>query len=353
MTDKKQAAQFILLVFITAMMVYLCWLMFQPFIPVILWSAIIVIIFFPLYERFRKKMNHPLSAILTILISLLTFIIPVFLVVISVINELSGVFGSAFGKLGEELNNPGNGQIMNLYNMVNSYVNIQEFVKPEEFKSYLGTFSQKIFQTTMVLLGGAAGTIVNIFLSLFTMYYLYRDGENIIEKLPEILPIQNTQAKKLIEETSLLINATLKGTLFIASLQGLLTGLILWVLKVPSPVLLGVVAFIGALIPIVGTAVVTVPVIIVLFISGDYVSAAILAVFAALVIGMLDNFLYPKLINKQAKIHELYVFFSVLGGLQVFGLLGLFIGPIILAAAFGLITIFKGGKINTEEIQIQ
>lgn len=353
MTDKKQAAQFILLIFLTAMMVYLCWLMLQPFVPVILWSSILVIIFYPLYKKLRKKLGHLLSAIITIIISFLIVIIPVMIVTAAAINELSGVLGNAIGKIGEEINSPNGGQLMNFYNTVNSYINIEQVVKPEDIKNYLAEVSHTVLQATMGLLGGVVGTAISILLAVFTMYYLFRDGEKIIEKLPEILPIQNDQAKELIKETSTLINATLKGSLLIAFLQGLLTGVILWLLNVPSPVLLGVLAFLGALIPILGTPVVTVPVIVWLIMSGNYVGAVILAIFAALVIGLIDNFLYPKLVNKQAKMNELYVFFSVLGGLQLFGVLGLFIGPIILAAAFGLLTVFKGGKISTEEINLQ
>jgi predicted PurR-regulated permease PerM len=353
MTDKKQLAQFILSMVLTAIMLYLCWLMFQPFIPIILWSSILVIIFYPVYNKLKIKFNHPVAALITILFTFITFIIPLMLVGVALVSELSSFMGTAIGKIGDEINDPHNGQLMNLYNTINSYVNIQQFVKPEDIKNYLGSLTGTVLQTTWGLLGGAVGFAVSVFLSIFTMYYLFRDGKLILERLPQILPIPDAQAKELIRETSQLINATMKGTLLIAFLQGLLTGLILWFMGVPAPIVLGVIAFIGSLIPFVGTAIVTIPVIAGLVLSGDYVNAAILAVFASLVIGMIDNFLYPKLINRSAKMNELYVFFSVLGGLQIFGLLGLFIGPIILAFAFGMLTVFKGKKINTEEIALK
>ena len=86
---------------------------------------------------------------------------------------------------------------------------------------------------------------------------------------------------------------------------------------------------------------------------GDYGKAAILAVYASLVIGMIDNFLLPKLIKQRAKMNELFVFFSVIGGLQLFGILGIFMGPIILAIALGLLTVFKGEKIDKDVISVQ
>jgi predicted PurR-regulated permease PerM len=193
---------------------------------------------------------------------------------------------------------------------------------------------------------------IGILFSIFAMFYLFRDGEKIVEDLPGILPMDNTQAKELIHETADLINATIRGSLFVAILQGTLAGIIFWLLGIPSYILLGVIAMIFSLIPTGGTAFVTVPVIIVLLVSGDYWKAGILAVYASLVIGMIDNFLLPKLIKQRAKMNELFVFFSVLGGLQLFGIIGLFMGPIILAIAMGLLKVFKGEKIDKDTISL-
>ncbi len=96
----------------------------------------------------------------------------------------------------------------------------------------------------------------------------------------------------------------------------------------------------------------TVPVIIVLAVSGDLWKAGVLAVYAALVIGMVDNFLLPKLIKQKVNMNELFIFFSVLGGLQLFGLLGLFLGPIVLALAFGVFKVFRGRKIDKETVSM-
>jgi predicted PurR-regulated permease PerM len=165
--------------------------------------------------------------------------------------------------------------------------------------------------------------------------------------------MNSSQAKELIRETSELINATIRGSLFIAVLQGTLAGIIFWILGIPSYILLGLLAMLFSLIPTGGTAFVTVPVIIVLLFSGEYGKAAILAVYAACVIGMIDNFLLPKLIKQRVKMNELFVFFSVIGGLQLFGILGLFIGPIILAMALGVFKIFRGEKIDKETVSMK
>lgn len=353
MNDRKKLAQFILLMFITGLLLYLCWLMFKPFVTILLWSAILVIIFHPLYRKILGRVkNHAVSAIITIAVSFLTFIIPVLLVSAAAINELAGFAGGTVDQVQQVISDPMHSRFAYIYNYINGFVNLKELIKPEDIKAFASRASEIMLSASWYLIEGVFGMFVGILFSIFAMFYLFRDGEKIVEDLPGILPMDNTQAKELIRETSDLIDATIRGSLFVAVLQGTLAGIIFWLLGIESYILLGVIAMIFSLIPTGGTAFVTVPVIIVLLITGDYWKAAILAVYAALVIGMIDNFLLPKLIKQKAKMNELFVFFSVLGGLQLFGIIGIFMGPIILAIAMGLLKVFKGEKIDKDTISL-
>ncbi len=354
MNDKKKLAQFILLMFITGLMLYLCWLMLKPLMSVILWSSILVIIFFPLYKKLvTKTKNHSISAILTILASLLIFIIPLTLVSAAVLNELAGIAGSTMVNVQEIIKHPKSGQLGYIYEFMSQYVNLEEFVKSDELKSIAGRVSETVLQASWYVLGGLAGTLVSIFFAIFTMFYLFRDGEKVVADLPNILPLDNDQAKELIKSTSDLISATIRGSLMVALIQGVLAGLMFWILGIPSYLVLGMITMLFALVPTGGTAFVTGPVIIILALTGEYWKAIILLAYASLVIGMIDNFLLPRLIKQKAKMNELFVFFSVIGGIQLFGILGLFLGPVILAIAIGLLAVFKGQKINKEQITVQ
>ncbi len=354
MNDRKKIAQFILLMFITGLLLYLCWQMFAPFISIILWSAILVIIFHPLYKKLLvKTKNHTLSAIITIAVSMLTFIIPVMLISAAAINELAGFAGTTINDVQQVLSDPKHSRFAYIYEYLNGFVNLEQAIKPEDIKAAAARLSGILLSASWYLIEGVFGTLVGILFAIFAMFYLFRDGEKIVADLPNILPMENTQAKELIHKTSELINATIRGSLFVAVLQGTLAGIIFWLLGIPSYILLGVIAMIFSLIPTGGTAFVTVPLIIILFATGQYWKAGILAVYASVVIGMIDNFLLPKLIKQRAKMNELFVFFSVLGGLQLFGILGIFMGPIILAIALGLLTVFKGEKIDKDVISVQ
>jgi predicted PurR-regulated permease PerM len=354
MTERKKLAQFILLLIMTGFMLYLCWLMLAPFISVILWSAILVIIFFPIYRKlYAKTKNHSLSAIITIAVSFLTFILPLMLVSAAAINELAGFSGKTFADIQQVITDPEHSKLGYIYTYLNGYINFEKVIKPEDIKALAAKVSGMFLSASWYLIEGVFGMFVGILFSIFAMFYLFRDGEKIVADLPNILPMDNKQAQQLINKTSDLINATIRGSLFVAVVQGTLAGIIFWALGIPSYILLGVLAMIFSLIPTGGTAFVTVPTIIVLFLMGDYWKAGILAVYAALIIGMIDNFLLPKLIKQRAKMNELFVFFSVIGGLQLFGILGIFMGPIILAIALGLLTVFKGEKIDEDVVSVQ
>jgi predicted PurR-regulated permease PerM len=129
--------------------------------------------------------------------------------------------------------------------------------------------------------------------------------------------------------------------LVIAVIQGVLGGLAFWVLGLPSPLLWGVVMIFLSMIPMAGAFIVWVPAAIYLAITGHWVSALILTVWGALVIGSIDNFLRPKLVGEKTRLHELLVFFSVLGGLQVFGVIGLVLGPVIVAITIALLDVLR------------
>lgn len=354
MNDKKRLAQFILLMAITFIMIYVCWLMIKPLVAVLLWSSILVIIFFPLYKKLvTKTKNHTLSSIITILASLLIFIIPLALVSAAVLNELAGIASSTVVSIQEILKHPKSGQLGYIYDYISQYVNLEELINSDELKSIAGRISESVLQASWYVIGGLGGTLISIFFAIFTMFYLFRDGENIVADLPNILPLDNDQAKELIKSTSDLISATIRGSLMVALLQGVLAGSMFWILGIPSYLVLGMLTMIFALVPTGGTAFVTGPVIIILALTGEYWKAGILLLYASLIIGMVDNFLLPRLIKQKAKMNELFVFFSVIGGIQLFGILGLFLGPVILAIAIGLLAVFKGGKINKEQITVQ
>jgi predicted PurR-regulated permease PerM len=191
--------------------------------------------------------------------------------------------------------------------------------------------------------------VIEIFFVIFTMYYLFRDGNKIVSALPDVLPLERAQSEKIFARTREVISASVYGVLVIASIQGALGGLMFWILGLPSPLVWGVVMTLLSMIPMVGAFVIWVPAAIFLALSGCWVKAIILTAWGALVIGTVDNFLRPKLVGEKTKLHELFIFFSVLGGLKVFGILGIVLGPVVLAITLALLDVFRQVDETSEE----
>ena len=173
------------------------------------------------------------------------------------------------------------------------------------------------------------------------MYYLFRDSDKIVASLPDALPLRREQSEAIILRTQQVVSASVYGVVSIAVIQGILGGLMFWILGIPSPLLWAVLMTFVCMIPVAGSFLVWLPLAIYLMVLGHWTRAVVLIVWGALVISTVDNFLRPKLVGGQTKLHELLVFFSVLGGLSVFGLLGIVLGPVVLAITLGLLQTFQ------------
>jgi predicted PurR-regulated permease PerM len=212
----------------------------------------------------------------------------------------------------------------------------QEFVAEQ-----LQNAGAALLRQSIGLMGNLLSGIVKTFFVVFTMYYLFRDGDKIVAALPTVLPLKKSQSEAIIARASQVVSAGIYGVVSIAMIQGLLGGLAFWVLGIPSPILWALVMTLVCMIPIAGSFLIWLPASIYLMTTGHWTKAILLILWGTLIISTIDNFLRPRLIKNQTKLHELFVFFSVLGGISVFGLLGIVLGPVVLAITLGLLHTFS------------
>jgi predicted PurR-regulated permease PerM len=325
----------------TGIGLYLCWLMLKPFIGVLEWAIVLVILFHPVHRRLRSKTKYRgLSALLSCLLVILIVVLPLTLLTIAVAQELANVAPNLPAKISQFMNTqtPLFGKISE---WLQSRFGIDTLRSQEFLVEQLKRSSEFLLGFSWNLVGNVLGGIVKAFFVVFTMYYLFRDGEQIVKRLPAALPVSPPQGEAIIARTQEVVSASVYGVVTIASLQGLLGGFAFWLLGVPSPVLWAVLMTFVCMIPIAGSFFVWLPLSIYLLATGHWIKAVLLIVWGALVVSTIDNFLRPRLIKKQTKLHELFVFFSVLGGISVFGLLGLVLGPVVLAITLGLLQTFR------------
>jgi predicted PurR-regulated permease PerM len=320
---------------------YICWLMLQPFFNVLLWAMVLTVVFYPMHLRIRDRSKGPsLAAAISTLLVVLLIVLPVTFVTIAVVRELSG----AAARLQEGvqyLSDPDVPFIGWLLAKARNYVDIDQASAREFLAQRMQTWGAALARSTLVVVGGAVGAVAQMGLVVFTMFYLFRDGERLRTAIDDMLPLERVQTHSNTLRTEGDIAATLYGVLVIAAVQGTLGTFIFWVLGLPSPLLWGVLMFFLSMIPMAGSFLVWVPAALFLAVTGELGKAAILVVWGVLVIGSIDNFLSPRLVGKRARLHELLIFFSVLGGLQVFGVLGLVLGPVMVAITLALIEMVR------------
>ena len=181
---------------------------------------------------------------------------------------------------------------------------------------------------------------VNFVIVLVTLFFLLRDGADFCDRIRRLLPMDHQRQERLFQNIVNAITAVVHGCLLVAMIQGLLAGLAFWVIGVPYPALWGVVTAFAALLPVGGTTVVTIPASIYLFLQGDHAKGIILLVWCLGVVVTIDNVLKPLFIGTRIKLPMLFLFFGILGGLAVFGALGLILGPVLFALLAALLDLY-------------
>jgi predicted PurR-regulated permease PerM len=269
------------------------------------------------------------------------------LVTIAVFKELSGAMQNLQAAVAYVLDpkSPFTGPVLS---WLSQYVDIEQLRSQEYLLEQIKARSGLIAGQTLGFLGGVVGLVVQMFFVIFTMYYLFRDGDKIFFAVRDALPLDQDEATAIMARTREVIGASVYGVFAIAIIQGTLGGLAFWALGLPSALVWGVAMVFLSMIPMLGAFLVWVPAAIYLAVTGHPVKAILLVLWGTLVIGMVDNFLRPKLVGSRTRLHELLIFFSVLGGLQVFGVLGIVLGPVVLAITMALVAVFRAADRSFE-----
>lgn len=335
--DQRDQARWVILLGTLAGALYLCWLMLKPFIGVLLWAAVLTMTFEPVHRRIVARTKSPnLSAVICCLLVVLAIGVPSGLISWAILHEIVPAVTNLEGGV-MTLLSPDSPYTGKAIQWLGAHIDLEK--ARAEIVTQLGSFSTAA--RTVAIVGGVVGTLVEALFVVFVMFYLFRDGKQVRAALSSAIPLRHRETYAIFLRTREVVGASVYGVLVIAVVQGALGGLAFWALGLPSAVLWSVAMMFLSLIPVTGAFVVWVPAAIYLAVSGAWISAILLTLWGTLVIGMIDNFLRPKLVGERAKLHELFIFFAVLGGLQVFGLLGIVLGPVVLAIAIALFDAFR------------
>ncbi|MBV1918588.1 MAG: AI-2E family transporter [Sphingomonadaceae bacterium] len=307
-----------------------------PFFGSILWGVIVAIVFRPVYLWLQTRLGgrSNLAAALCLLLILALVILPAFLLGISLIQEAADLYGrlqSGDINLAEMFDTVRNSLPDWADDLMVSAGWTDLAAARAIFGSSLATLLENIAGRALWFGQGALQLLASLGVMLYLAFFLLRDGLDVGRKVKHALPLRPSVRNQLIEHFLVVIRATMRGTVVVSVLQGLVGGLIFWLLGIDAPILWGLLMALFSLFPAVGTGVVWVPVAIYLLATGEYLDGGILVFCGLFVIGLIDNILRPILVGHQAKMPEFVVLISTVAGLKLMGLNGIVIGPIIAA----------------------
>lgn len=322
------------LIGLASIFVLVAWLL-QPFVSILAFAIIITVLLHPVYNFFLARIKKPgLASIITLLVMLVAVAIPVWLFGQVIYNEILGLY--------QRYHNGGlildrNQIVAGLPNHVQNL--IEDF--SEELNNFFAQVTNELFSSVTTVVSNVAGFVTAFFIFLFVVYYLLKDGSKIKQTLLDLSPLENGQAIKLFNKLVAAVNGVVKGSFIVALIQGVVATVGFLIFGLPEPFLWGAVTVVASLVPMVGTALVLVPAVIFLAITGHSPQAFGLAIWGAVAVGLADNFIAPKLIGNSIKLHPVLVLLAVIGGLQFFGILGFLIGPIIMAIFVAMVEMYR------------
>lgn len=336
------------LLLLAAISLAFAWILW-PFSGAVLWGVVLAIVFAPLNRRLAKFMRQKrtFAAIATEIIIVVMVILPLMLIGASLVEQASGVYqriesgelslSRYFQKILDAL--PAwAGHLLDHFGLTDlSAIQTRLATALTKAGQFLIAQAINVGQNTFSF-------FVSLFIMLYLLFFLLRDGDSISGRIQDAVPLRAEHQSALISRFTTVIRATVKGNIVVALLQGILGGLIFWILGIHAALLWGAMMALLSLVPAVGSALVWLPAAIYLLASGSVLRGSVLLTFGIFVISLVDNVVRPILVGKDIQMPNYLVLLSTLGGIAVFGINGFVIGPLIAAVFLAAWDIFSPPK---------
>ncbi len=327
-----------------------------PLLRPLAWSIILSFFSYPLFQLlhvrlFRGRFSN-LAAGLTTAVIIAMLLMPAILFVFYLAHDGMALYGRMTAMV-EKLEKQDISYLFSLFPE-----SLKEFLRP--WLSQVNLFNDLVGQLGRWFSGWIAGVSRGVFESAFKLvfqmivitvssFFMIRDGHVIVEYIRDIVPLSAEETDAMLCRGRRMLQAVVYGFTFTAAVQGFLGALGWWWVGLPNAFLFGALMFIFAIIPFVGTALVWLPGAVYLFASGQHGSALTLAFWGLAVVSTVDNFLRPVFISEGSKVHILIVFVGVVGGLATLGLLGIFLGPLVMTLFFFCLDAYRRTWLNLRQ----
>ena len=344
----------IIFTLIFLVLIIISFLIIKPFLTAVLTGVILSYIFYPCYSKIYKKiLNKNVSALITSIIVIVIITLPLFFILNTISKEAYTTYllskqtlaSGQFLASCEPVDKP-------VCKFINYFADKANDPKTRYyFDTTIKNATAKITEGISNILFTIPIFLLDMFIALFVMFFFFRDGEILVDKIGRILPLKNKYRKHVFKKLNDMAYAVIYGSIIIAIIQGTLGGLGFLIFGLSSPLLWGVVMIFAALIPYVGSSIIWFPAALMLIINGYFnletnsiIKGILLMLYGVLIIGTIDNILKPKLIGDKGGLHPVLVLLGVVGGLKFFGFIGIIVGPIMLSMLVAFIKIYEEEK---------
>lgn len=333
---EKQSLQIYFFVGLLLIATFFVFLLFFPFLEVLVLSTVFGIVLTPLHRKISEKIGNKesLSAILVVILFAFIVIVPAIILTITLFNESKGIYFELIS----------NNDIDYINKITNAIQGPIRNINPEftlDLNEYAGNLADWITGHLSTILSSVISMITGMVLILISLYSFLKDGSKFKKILISLSPLPDKYDEQIFEKIKQTVTTTVRGVIFIAFVQGILSGIGLWIFRIPNPTLWGSISAVASLVPGLGTAIIFIPAVIYMYIAGNIPFAIGLALWGGIIVGLIDNILGPWLYTRGTPIHPLIMLFSVLGGISVFGPIGFIFGPLIISLFFVLIDIYQ------------
>jgi len=322
---------------IVILLVYLAYLVFAPFLAPLAWAAVIVVVSHPAYEWMARRWGATNAAIAATTGVTLILIVPTLFVMIAFVQQ--GMMAAQSIQL-----KVSSGHLLWLDRLWQVVQSRFPALTLEDLNASLRHYGEQSATFVAVRLGtilkNVAAFLFRLGVTILGVFYLFRDGPLMVERLREILPFEESHRNRMLGQVRALIFASVTSSLVAATLHGVLGGAAFALMGIKAPIFWGVMMAFFSFVPVVGSSLIWVPMAISLMVAGQWGRGILLAIFCAVLVGSVDNLVRPLFISGRAAMSGLVIFISVLGGIGVFGLLGVVLGPIVVVTAASLLDLY-------------
>ena len=334
----------VFLIYFVISIFFLGWLLW-PFVSTIILAAVVTGVFSPVYSYFCRKMRASLASLLTCVLIFFIIFVPIVFFVGILSKEAYDVYLMAKGAvLSDNIRNLIEGSaVLEKANLFLSNFDIK-FTGEELNKAISeagGVIGLFLYEQARAITSNVLKFLANSFFMLLIIYYLLIDKQRLHSFILNISPLPVDQDDKLLQKFKDMAGAILIGNGLGGLIQGILGGIVFAVFGLKSPFFWGVIMGLVAFLPIVGIGVILIPAAIYLFLVGRIASGIFFIIFYVILSGGIEYIFKPKLVGQRVQMHTLLVFLSIIGGLKLFGILGIIYGPLIITAFLTLTDIYK------------